>query len=88
MNQIARTGLYECENLIEAHLLKGMLEQCDIDVVLQGESLTGGVGELPANGLLVLWVQADKVELARTLIAEYEQQNNEGGAKSHGIFLA
>lgn len=70
-----RIALYECDGLIEAHLLKGMLEQCDIDVTLQGESLLGAAGELPASGLLQLWVDKTSVEQARALIAEYESHD-------------
>jgi hypothetical protein len=69
-------ALYECANLIEAHLLKGMLLQCDIDVVLHGEDLAGGMGELPAAGLLVLWVNKQHMAQAKSLIEEYEQQNS------------
>ncbi len=80
-----RIPLYECQSLIEAHLLKGMLEQCEVDVQLQGESLVGGVGELPAAGLLVLWVSEQHLLLARTLITEYEQRESE---EERGHFLA
>lgn len=90
-----RIALYECDSLIEAHLLKGMLEQCDIDVVLHGESLLGAVGELPAGGLLLLWVDKASVEQARALITEYENHDllangsiTDDGTTKRGSFLA
>lgn len=77
-------ALYECANLIEAHLLKGMLQQCDVDVVLHGEDLAGGMGELPAAGLLVLWVNKQNLAQAKSLISEYEQQNSAEAFKEEG----
>ena len=48
--------VYEPENLIDAHLVKGVLEQAGIPVYLRGEHLAGGIGELPVNGLYALCV--------------------------------
>ena len=85
----APVALYQCDNLIEAHLLKGMLEQCGIGVELDGESLVGGMGELPAAGLLVLRVAPEATHRARALIEDYERQAqvDHAGQKTGG-FLA
>jgi hypothetical protein len=48
--------VYEPENLIDAHLVKGVLEQAGIPVYLRGEYLAGGIGELPVTGLFALCV--------------------------------
>jgi hypothetical protein len=53
--------VYEPENLIDAHLVKGVLEQAGIPVYLRGEYLAGGIGELPVSGLFALCV-ADACE--------------------------
>ncbi|HEY2346987.1 MAG TPA: DUF2007 domain-containing protein [Xanthomonadaceae bacterium] len=48
--------VYLPENLIDAHLVKGLLEQYGIPVYLRGEHLAGGIGELPVIGLYALCV--------------------------------
>jgi hypothetical protein len=48
--------VYEPENLIDAHLVKGVLEQTGIPAYLRGEQLAGGIGELPVAGLFALCV--------------------------------
>jgi hypothetical protein len=48
--------VYEPDNLIDAHLVKGVLEQSGIPVYLRGEHLAGGIGELPVPGLFALCV--------------------------------
>ena len=48
--------VYEPENLIDAHLVKGVLELEGIPVYLRGEHLAGGIGELPVFGLFALCV--------------------------------
>ncbi|GGU63807.1 hypothetical protein GCM10009504_20910 [Pseudomonas laurentiana] len=63
--------IYEPENLLEAELLVGMLASEGIEVHLAGRHLTGGVGELPMQGLLGLTVPDEQAERARRLIAEY-----------------
>ena len=48
--------VYEPANLIDAHLVKGVLEQAGVPVYLRGEHLAGGMGELPVIGLFALCV--------------------------------
>lgn len=67
------TRVYRAANAIEAHLLKGMLEQSGIQVWLAGERLGAGVGELPANVIEVeLRVPRRDAPAARRLIEAYE----------------
>ncbi|MCJ8169997.1 putative signal transducing protein [Atopomonas sediminilitoris] len=63
--------IYEPADLLEAQLLLGMLQQRGFDVCLHGADLLGGVGELPALGILALAVPGDDARLARQLIDEY-----------------
>lgn len=66
--------IYQAGNNLEAHSLKGMLENEQIVVRLSGESLASAAGELPADVLQVgLWVPEYQVPLARQLIRRYEQ---------------
>lgn len=59
--------VYDAANLIDAHLVRHALEDAGIPVFIAGESLTGGMGELPLHGLLrvcvpaAAWPEADAV---------------------------
>lgn len=59
----------EPANLIEAYLLKGVLESDGIPVFVRGEHLLGGVGQLPAIGLLALCVPDVCAEQADGILA-------------------
>ena len=48
--------LYSAEDSIEAHLLRHMLERQGIPCVITGEHLESGMGELPAFGVIDVWV--------------------------------
>lgn len=66
---------YAPANSAEAHMLAHMLDQNGIEAHIHGEALQGGVGELPASGLLQLLVADDDYERARALIAAWERAN-------------
>jgi len=59
--------VYQAANLIDAHLVRHALEAEEIPVFLQGEALTGGMGELPLFGAIlvcvpdVVWPQAKDI---------------------------
>lgn len=65
--------IHEPADLMEAQMLISMLNSEGIEVFLQGADLAGGMGELPALGLLGLMVGDEYVEHARELIAAYQQ---------------
>ncbi len=65
--------IHEPADLMEAQMLISMLTSEGIGVHLQGADLVGGMGELPALGLLGLMVADEHVALARELIASYQQ---------------
>ncbi len=65
--------IHEPADLMEAQMLISMLRGEGIEVYLQGENLVGGMGELPALGLLGLMVADEHAQLARELIASYQQ---------------
>ncbi|MEO5628913.1 MAG: DUF2007 domain-containing protein [Thermomonas sp.] len=44
--------VYNAANLIDAHLVRHALEQQGIPAFVRGEALVGGIGELPAVGLV------------------------------------
>ncbi|MBD1550877.1 putative signal transducing protein [Pseudomonas typographi] len=63
--------IYEPESLLEAELLLTMLASEGIYAHLLGRDLVGGIGELPAIGLLNLSVEDPLAERARLLISQY-----------------
>ena len=56
---------------MEAELLSGMLASEGVSASIQGSDLVGGMGELPALGLLGLAVADDQALYARELIDAY-----------------
>lgn len=66
--------IYQAQNIIDASIVRGLLEQGGIEVYMSGYYLQGGVGDLPAAGTILLWVDDNQVELGRQLIAEYLDQ--------------
>lgn len=64
--------IYHAESSIDAHLLRGLLEQQGIASRILGEFLQGAVGELPARGLISVSVAAEDAARARTVVHEFE----------------
>lgn len=62
-------AVYEAANLIDAYLVRHALEAAGIPVFVRGEALVGGIGELPACGLLAVCVPGDRREQAQDVIA-------------------
>ena len=65
--------IHEPADLMEAQMLISMLSSEGIEVYLQGADLVGGMGELPALGLLGLMVEDEQAQYARELIVSYQQ---------------
>ena len=66
--------VYEAGNNLEAHSIKGMLENEQIEVQLSGENLSAAAGELPTDVLQVgIWVREELVAAARRQLRRYEQ---------------
>ena len=88
--------VYEAENLVDAHLVRGVLEQAGIPVWVRGEYLTGAMGELPVMGLGAgcgpesAYAQARPVgeeladDLARPL-AGVDEQDDQRGFEGHSL---
>ena len=51
----------------------GMLEAHGIQAHVGGHYLQGGIGELMVQGFAVVFVEEDKLEMARTLVEAYER---------------
>lgn len=64
--------VYEAENVIDAHLVKSLLENVGIPAWVRGEFLTGGIGELPAQGLVAVSVPDSAEADARAELAAWQ----------------
>ena len=63
--------VYSAANNLEAHMIKGVLEQQEIPAYIQGEHLQSGMGELPAiSGFVKISVDNVNVPTARKIIGE------------------
>lgn len=66
--------VYEAENIIDAHLVKGLLEQQGIPAFVKGEYLTGAIGDLPTMGLVAVCVPESKYPEAETVVRSLDSE--------------
>ena len=66
------TPVYEAESGIDAQLVCDLLLSAGLDALVFGADLAGGIGELPAAGLVRVWVASEQAERARGLIDEWQ----------------
>lgn len=64
--------VYDASDIIEANIVKGLLEQCGIEAYISGFYLQGGIGEIPVSGNTGIWVADDQSAAARELVGQYE----------------
>ena len=72
--------IYRAENIIDANLVKGALEQAGIPAFVAGEYLTGGVGELPARDFVTVMVAEPYVEQATPIVESIDAALRESRA--------
>lgn len=71
--------VYKAQNSLDAHLIKGLLQNHGIEAIVLGDFLQGGIGELPAFGLVEVHVNsADEAE-ARAIINAFETDEGFSG---------
>ena len=68
--------IYRASNITEAHIVAGLLKSNGIEAHVGGHYLQGGVGELAPFNFANVHVADEDVTLAKTIIAEYEGQQN------------
>jgi hypothetical protein len=66
--------VYEAENVIDAHLVKGLLENAQIPAYVRGEHLTGAMGELPVMGLIAVCVSEIDLPTAERVVSEWRAE--------------
>jgi Putative prokaryotic signal transducing protein len=68
--------VYEAADVLEAHVIQGLLEQHRISAFIEGEYLLGAVGELPASRLVRVLVNDDDLTAGSTLMRDYDSTNH------------
>lgn len=61
--------VYKADNLFDAHLVKHALEDAGIPAFVFGESLLGGMGELPLFGVLRVGIPDAAQAQAEAIVA-------------------
>ena len=64
--------VYHASNSIEAYLIKNLLEQQEILAYVFGDYLQGGVGEIPAIGLVTVNVSDSDYTRAKVIVDEWD----------------
>lgn len=67
--------VYEASDVLEAHVIQGLLEQHRISSFIEGEYLLGAVGELPPNRLVRIFVNDDDLTAGISLMRDYDSFN-------------
>lgn len=64
--------IFRGANILEAHIVAGLLEAHQIETYVGGHYLQGAVGDLPASDFAHVFVSDEDVDAAKKLIADYE----------------
>ncbi len=64
--------VYTAAGIMDAHLIRGLLESEGVHAEVFGADLQGAIGELPVAGLITVRVSEDCVERARAIIDDYD----------------
>lgn len=68
--------VFQADNLIEAHIVAGMLQSCELSVHVGGHYLQGGVGDLSPTGMVCVYViHSEHIELAQQLLTQYLEKS-------------
>lgn len=72
--------VYIAQHSIDAHVVRGLLESHGIHAIVTGDYLQGGIGELPAFGIVEVRVAENDMAEARSIIETF-QTGSEPDAK-------
>jgi hypothetical protein len=68
--------IYKTRDIIEAHIVAGMLNANDIETYVGGYYLQGGVGDVAVFDFVNVQVADEDITVARSFVAEYENAEN------------
>ncbi|WP_417548763.1 DUF2007 domain-containing protein [Methylophaga sp.] len=64
--------IFRASNILEAHILAGLLDAHGLATHVGGHYLQGAVGDLPASDVAHVFVNDEDVEAAKKLVTDYE----------------
>lgn len=64
--------VYLAQNSLDAHVVRGLLESRGVSAFVSGDFLQGGIGELPAFGIVEVRVADRDAEAARAIVHAFE----------------
>lgn len=67
-------SVFEASNTVEAHMMLHLLRQHGLAGRVEGEYLTGAMGDLPVTGLVRVVVEEPDYEAARAVVAAFEAE--------------
>jgi len=67
--------IYKASNIVEAHIVAGMLQAEGIEAYVGGHYLQGAIGDLSPLGFANVFVDEADMARASVLIREYESSN-------------
>jgi hypothetical protein len=65
--------IFRANDILEAHIIAGMLNSQGIATYVGGHYLQGAVGDLAAQGFANVFVADEQVEQAEQLLQDYQQ---------------
>ncbi len=68
--------IYKAGDIIEAHIISGLLNAEGIEAHVSGHYLQGGIGEFAPSGFSNIHVADEDIQQARLVIEEYEKKQN------------
>ncbi|WP_334120587.1 putative signal transducing protein [Limnobacter sp.] len=68
--------VFKASNIIEAHIVAGMLNACEIQTYVGGYFLQGAVGDISPTGFANVFVSPQDFDQAAALVADYEKTEN------------
>ncbi|MGY0559935.1 putative signal transducing protein [Luteimonas sp. A277] len=71
-------SVYQAAHGFDAYLVRDLLEQAGIPAQVRGEYLQGALGEVPASGMVTVWVAGAHATQARELVLDWEQSTPDG----------
>ena len=77
--------VYRAENVLDAQLVHDLLEQAGIQAFVNGGLLQGGIGELPASGLVTVTVADEDAAAALKVVDDFQQDTAQptGATETH-----
>ncbi|MDR9467306.1 putative signal transducing protein [Marinospirillum sp.] len=65
--------VYEASDILEAHIVAGMLRSRHLEVFVDGHYLHGGIGEMAPMGFARVYVAEEDFALAWKLVDDYRK---------------